>query len=158
VTRPARLGERLMGFSMMSTWLLALPVLLMTLVGRVDLAVTLLSDLVGVVRRLLPDGPCVLLGRLAGTLVGPVGSRDGGKFAVHDMLLVRISVGGMILVLFSLNRLSIEAALARMPRLVPVGYHHVLGQHVRVQIRHCARSVSLAFGAGADVLAICVWH
>jgi hypothetical protein len=54
VTRPARLGEWLMGFSMMSTWLLALSVLLIALMGGVDLAVTLLSDLVRVFPWLLP--------------------------------------------------------------------------------------------------------
>jgi len=147
-----------MGFLMMSTWLLASPVLLITLVGGGELAITLLSNLVRVFRPRLHDGSFIDLWRFTGTLIGPVCSRDGSKFAVHEILLVRVSVGGVIVILIGLHHFLIKAALARMSRLFTVGQDHVVGQHVRLKIGHCARSVSLTFGAGADVLVICIWH
>lgn len=97
---------------MMSTWLLALSILLVTLMGRVDLAVALLSDLVWVLGGSYQPAVIIRVGSFAGTLVGTVGLRRRRHFAAHDILLIWLSVGGMVLILLCLHGFAIETALA----------------------------------------------
>jgi len=135
-----------------------LPILLVPLMGRVDLTVPLLSNLVRVPGGCFQAVFLAFVGRLAGTLVRTIGFGRRRQLAIHDILLVWILVGSMVLILFSLDGFAIEAALSRVLRLISVRQDHVGGQRVRLKVGHCTGPVAFALGAGANMFSIRIGH
>src|SRR5829696_8512854 len=74
------------------------------------------------------------------------------------LIILRHSVGRMVLELLGLHALAVEAAGVRMPRLIAVGKHHILLDLLLGRRGHRSRAGALAARGRAEAVLACMCH